>query len=224
MKGMLRAFGKDESGEYTKLLVETNNLWVDDGKELTLDFLFGIKSWWNPLDQGDYGSGNIGWDVHRYVGFGECMFNNSSFERASGIYGVPSGEELNFPVATTFLVSPEDSFLSAEIGNRVEVECTRRDQIVELSTLVHIPSDIPASENMREFAIFLQDNGPTHDPSLLDSNKPKSIICRASLYGTGWYNSGGPCSEYDNDAILCYYDSPYVTIGDIKLMWLFGEL
>ena len=152
MKGKVKVWGKDEEGEYTKLLVETKNLWVDDGKELTLDFLFGLKSWWNPLDQGDYGSGNIGWDIHRYIGFGECMFNNASFERASGVYGVPSGEELDYPVATTFLVSPEDSFLSAELGNRVEVTCTREDQVVSISALVQVPSDVPTSSNVREFA------------------------------------------------------------------------
>jgi len=224
MQGKVRVLGKDENGEYNRVLVETKNLWVDDGKELTLDFLFGLKSWWNPLDQGDYGSGNVGWDIHRYIGFGECMFNNSSFERASGIYGVPSGEELDFPVATTFLVSPEDSFLSAEIGNRVEVSCTRTDQTIEISALVQIPSDIPASESIREFAIFLQDNGPTHDPSLLDSDKPKSIICRASIFGTGWYNEGGLCSEFDAGATLCYYDNPFITDSDIKLQWLFGEI
>jgi len=223
-QGKVKIWGKDENGDFTKLLRESPNLWVDDGKELTLDFLWGLQSWWNPLDQGSYDSGNIGWGISRFVGVGECMFNNSSFERASGTMGIPSGTELSYPVESTFLVSPEDSFLSNEIGNRVEVECIRRDQTVEISAILQVPSDIPSSTYVREFGMFLASSGPAHDPSGYEPDRPNAMICRSALYDTGWYNEGGPCNEEDSGATFCYIDDPYFVDDDIRFTWIFGEL
>ena len=223
-KGKVQLWGKDDVGEYTRFLKESPNLWVDDGKELVQDFLWGIKSWWNPLEQGEYGSGNIGWDISRWVGFGTMMFNNSSFERASGIHGIPTGEEYNYPVASTFLVSTEDSFLSAEVGNRVSVTCTRTDQVVQISALVHVPSDIQVSTKIREFSMFLQATGPTNDPSQYDPAKPFGMICRSALYGTGWFDAGGPAAEEDSGARVCYFDDYYEVDDDIQIRWLFGDI
>lgn len=222
-KGKVRIYEKDESGDYTKFVRESRNLWIDDCKELTLDFLWGIKSWWNPMDQGDYETGDSGWDTKRYIGIGEMMFANASFERASGIKGIASGDEYNYPVIDTYLVSPEDSFLSKEIGTRSEIDATRRDQTVEISTIVTVPGDVGVGESIREFGMFLQATGPTKDPSQNDSTKPSSMMCRSALFGTGYYNESGPCLPDATGAKLCYYDDPYVTADNIQLLWIFGE-
>lgn len=224
LKGKVRLYEKDENGEFTKFIRESPNLYVDDGKELTLDFLWGLMSWWNPMEAHLYTSSNIGWDVDRYMGFGECMFNNASIERATSIDGVPTGNELDYPVESTFLISPEDSFLSREVGNRVLVSATRRDQTVEIAITVSVPSDLPAGTELREFAMFLKSSGPTHDPSLVETQKPYSMVCRSAIYGTGFYNSLGPCDQGDSGATLCYYDDYYDVQEDIQLRWLFGEL
>ena len=223
-KGIVKIYEKDEEGNFTKLVKTSPNLFVDDGKELMLDYLLGIKSWWNPLEQTEYGSGNVGWNTTRYIGLGTMMFNNSSFERASGIEGIPTGEEYSYPVDSTFLVSPEDSFLSKEVGNRVAVSCTRRDQTVEITALVQVPSDIPYGTKIREFGLFLKSTGPNHDPSQHEASKPYAMICRSALYDTGWYNESGPCNKDDSGAKVCYSDDYYEVIDDIHLEWEFGEI
>lgn len=222
-KGKVRIYEKDEKGEYTKFIREYSNLWVDDSKELTLDFLWGRKSWWNPLDQEAYVGGDSGWNTVRYLGLGECMFSNASFERASGIDGVASGDEYDYPVVDTYLVSPEDSFLSNEIGNRSVLSITRRDQTVEISTIINVPGDIDVGESIREFAMFLKASGPTRDPSLHDASKPYTMLCRSAVFGTGYYDAGGPAIKGDPGVELCYYDDPYITQDDIELLWIFGE-
>jgi len=223
-KGKVRIYEKDEKGDYTKFVKESPNLWVDDCKELTLDFLRGIKSWWNPKEQEDYGTGDSGWDTTRYIGLGECMFSNASFERASGINGIGSGDEYNYPVAETYLVSPEDSFLSKEIGSRRGLDITRRDQTVEISTIISVPGDIDVGENIREFSMFMKSTGPTRDPSQHEASKSFSMMCRSAVYGTGYYNELGACLPDASGAKLCYYDDPYVTQEDIQLLWIFGEM
>lgn len=222
-KGKVRIYERDEKGEFTKFVRESPNLWVDDSKELTLDFLWGLKSWWNPKDQEDYVGGDSGWDTVRYLGLGESMFANASFERASGINGVASGDEYNYPVADIYLVSPEDSFLSKEIGSRSTLNATRRDQTVEITTIIQVPGDIDVGENIREFAMFLKSAGPNHDPSLHDASKPYTTLCRSAVFGTGYYDESGPAIKGDPGAKLCYYDDPYVTQDDIRLLWIFGE-
>lgn len=229
LKGKLELYEKDEEGEYSKLVRTSPNLYVDDGKELTLDFLFGIQSWWNPLPQASYGSGNIGWDTSRYIGIGLCMFNNSSAERAAGLNAIPSGSECSYPVSDTYLVSPEDSSLSREATtSRVTSVCTRRDQTVEIKGYINVPGNVPNHTMIREFGIFLGATGPLHDPSYVESSRPNSMICRSALTGTGWYsNSGGaclPCSSLDPGAVLCYFDDPYDAIDDVQFRWIFGEL
>jgi hypothetical protein len=229
LKGRLELYEKDEEGEYTKLVRTSPNLYVDDGKELTLDFLFGIQSWWNPLPQASYGSGNIGWDTRRYIGIGLCMFNNSSAERASGLNAIATGAECQYPVSTTYLVDPEDSFLSREATtSRVVATCTRRDQTVEIKGFINVPGNIPILTVIREFGIFLSATGPDYDPSYVEADRPDSIICRSALYGTGWYKSSGgtctPCAESDAGAELCYYDDPYKAMDDVQFRWVFGEL
>lgn len=223
-KGKVRVYERDEKGEFTKFVKESPNLWVDDGKELTLDFLWGLMSWWNPKDQEDYVGGDSGWNTPRKLGLGECMFANASFERASGIYGIASGDEYDYPIAETYLVSPEDSFLSNEIGsNRPTINATRRDQTVEITTVIQIPGDVPIGENIREFSMFLQGSGPSKDPSLHDASKPYTMLCRSALFGSGWYDENGPCDPTDIGAKLCYSDDPYYTQSDIELLWIFGE-
>lgn len=228
--GRIELYEQDDKGEYTKLVRTSPNLYVDDGKELTLDFLWGLKSWWNPLDQGAYTSDNIGWNTTRWVGFGACMFNNSSAERASGMNAIPSGSNCDYPVASTWLVEPEDSFLSREFvgSTRVALSCTRRDQTVEMSAIIDVPGDIPMGSYIREFGCFLSQTGPAHDPSYHDLSKPKAMICRASLFDTGWYClSGGvctPCASGTVGAILCYENDSYYATGQIQFRWVFGEL
>jgi hypothetical protein len=229
LKGKLELYEKDDIGEYTKLVRTSPNLYVDDGKELALDFLFGIQSWWNPLPQASYGSGNIGWDTNRYIGIGLCMFNNSSAERAAGLNAIATGTECSYTVAETYLVDPEDSYLSREVTTtRVVSVCTRRDQSVEIKGFINVPGNIPNPTVIREFAMFLGATGPLHDPSYIESSRPDSMICRSSLYGTGWYHTSGgacvPCDPTDSGAELCYFDDPYNATDDVQFRWVFGEL
>ncbi len=223
-EGKVKIFERDEKGDFTKFVRESHNLWVDDSKELTLDFLWGLKSWWNPKDQEDYTGGDSGWDTPRELGLGECMFSNASFERASGINGIASGDEYDYPVAETYLVSPEDSFLSKELGSRSRITATRRDQTVEIRTTIQVPGDIDAGENIREFSMFLKTTGPTRDPSQHDASKPYTMLCRSAVFGTGYYDASGIADPSDPEAKLCYFDDPYVTQDDIELLWIFGEL
>ena len=153
-----------------------------------------------------------------------------SQERASGMNAIPSGSECSYPVSSTWLVEPEDSFLSREFvtGSRVSISATRRDQTVEIRAHVDVPGDVPANSYIREFGIFLASSGPAHDPSYQDGSKIRAMICRSALFGTGWYNmSGGscvPCSSGAVGAELCYYDDPYQAVSDIEFRWVFGEL
>lgn len=227
-KGEVRLYESEEDYELDNYSRKTPNLFVDDGKELTLDFLMRGRSWWNYKDEHLYTGGDSGWKVTRYVGYGTSMFNNSSFARASGQLGIATGQECLYPVETTWLVSPEDSFLSNEIGNRVQVSVTRRDQTVEIKASLNSPGDVPLGTNIREFGIFLEASGPTSDPSLNDDQKSRAMICRAVLSDTGYYsNVGGTCVEVgsgDPGAVLCYKDDPYTINGDITFRWIFGEI
>ncbi len=226
-KGFLEIYEKDEHGEFTVLVKTQENLFVDDGKELTLDFLWGIASWWNYMDTGSYTSSNIGWNTTRYMGFGTCMFSNASQERVSGMTGIPSGEECSYPVAETLLVSPLDSFLSNEIGQRVACQITRADQTVEIMAQADVPGDIPVGTALREFGMFLKASGPATDPSYSNANKDRAMICRSTRKGTGYYGIGpGGCASVGSGstgAVLCYYDDPYVVNADIQIRWKFGE-
>jgi len=229
MKGKVRIRQRKGKGkEWNEWTPYYPNLFVDDGKELTLDFLFGIMSWWNPKDQNEYGGGDSGWNTVRWAGLGECMFTNDSPERASGIKGIPSGYSCNYPVADVYLVSPEDSNLSNPVGSRVTINATRRDQTVEFTAQWEAPEDIATGTQIRELAMFLASVGPTYDPSLIDASKPQSIIARSVLYATGYWCTGvgdPPCYLCTgSEAKLCYEDDPFTIISDIELQWTFGEL
>ena len=217
MKGIVERWARDEVGEFTVFLGKSPNLWVDDGRELTLDWLFGIDSW---LD-GD-------WNTERWMGCGTCMFNNESFERASGMDAIATGQECNYSVLETYLVNPEDSFLSREVGQRVQITVTRRDQTVEMAAIINVPGDVPVGTDLREFGVFLKRTGPTNDPSYHAASKMRTMICRTALYGTGYYATGatGICASIGSGgagAELCYYDEPYHATGDVQLRWKFGE-
>ena len=228
MKGIIEIYTSEEEYELGNFTRETVNLWVDDGKELTIDFLMGLVSWWNPKDQVEYEGGDSGWDTPRKIGFGTCMFNNSSFARASGMEGIASGNECQYPVEDTYLVSPEDSFLSNEVGTRVTPIITRRDQTAEIKATINAPGDVPVGTDIREFGFFLKSTGPNKDPSLDENSKPYAMMMRAALYGTGYYtNVGGSCVECDSGdigAVFCYNDEPYTIEGDRTIRWKFGEL
>lgn len=189
-------------------------MFTDDGKEAALDDLFGLKTWWE--------------DDYRWMGYGTCCFNNESFERASGQDAIPSGQECSYPVESSMLNSPEDSFLSREIGKRVKVSCTRRDQAVEIEAFVNVPGDIPVGTPVREFAIFCGAHGPYQDPSNFDSQKKYVMICRQSHVGTGYYQCVGgmsiPCGSGASGATLCYKDEPWIATGDRKLHMFFTEM
>lgn len=218
-EGKVEKWGRDENGYFTVYLGENNNLFVDDGKEATLDALFGHRGGRSRADWWD--------DEKRYIGPGICMFNNESFERASGMNAIPSGQECNYPVNSTMLVSPEDSFLSREIGQRIGVTPTRRDQTVELWAIINVPGDVPIGTEVREWGIFCKRSGPSNDPSYFDEVKSHTMICRCTEKGTGYFvTSGGTCTRVGSGvtgAVLCYYDDPWIASGDIQLRWKFGE-
>lgn len=220
-EGIVEKWERDEFGEFTVFKGESPNLWVDDGKEACLDAMMpnvgnGRTEWWE--------------NYQRWIGYGSCMFNNESFERASGIDYIATGSECDYPVSGTFLVAPEDSFLSREIptSQRVAVEMTRRDQTIEIAALINVPGDIPIGTEIREWGLFLKRTGPFKDPSYFDDQKSRAMLCRSVEKGTGYYeSSGGSCSSCGtgaSGAVLCYYDDPYIATGDIQLRWRFGEL
>jgi len=84
-KGSIEIYESEEDYKLGKYVRKSPNLYVDDGKELTLDMLFGLMSWWNPKEREEYDGTNSEWDTSRYMGYGTSMFSNSSFARASGI-------------------------------------------------------------------------------------------------------------------------------------------
>ena len=100
------------------------NLLVDDAIEYILDFVAGRKSWHEPSATVS-GVGGL-FSFTRYGGAGICMFNNASIEARTGKNGITGADF--YPLTTTVLVSPEDSFLSNEVGSRVQVTAKRRDQ------------------------------------------------------------------------------------------------
>ncbi len=224
-KGRQKRRIKDKDGIFGKWSDWYPNLFVDDGIEAALDFLFGLKSWWNPKDQGDYAGGDSGWDTQRKSMAGTCMFNNASAERATGIDGIVPTEEYNYPVADTLLVSNEDSFLSRPIGSSVVPIIKRRDQTVEFTISFDIPGDIPSGTPVREIAIFFSGDGPVKDPSNSDDNKSKTMIARSVYANTGYYNAAGATgSQGDAGFRLCYTDDPLNITNDIEIQYEFGEL
>ncbi len=225
MKGRQRIRQKNKEGIWEKWSDWHPNLFVDDGIELTEDFLFGLKSWWNPKDQGGYVGGDSGWDTVRYVQAGVCMFNNASPERATGSNGIPPGSEWDYPVDDTWLVSPEDSFISRTTGLRVVLNATRRDQTVEFTVSFNVPGDVPSGTPIRELGIFLTGIGPTKDPSNSDSQKSRSMICRSSISDSGYYNQAGATGLQGTPGFkLCYIDKPLTVTNDIEIQWEFGEI
>jgi len=225
LKGRQRRRTKNSEGKWLEWSKWYPNLFVDDGIELTEDMLFGLKSWWNPKDQGDYEGGDSGWNTVRYVQPGICMFNNASAERATGGNGIIAGSEYNYPVDDTWLVSPEDSFMSRPTGYRVVLNAKRRDQTVEFTVAFNVPGDIPSGTPLRELGIFLGSTGPTKDPSNSEAQKSKSIICRSVYANTGYYNAAGATGNKGDPGFkLCYTDEPLNVITDIEIQWDFGEL
>lgn len=208
-------------GEVTSCLVRKDgtkynhkkypNLLVDDGKEYILDFFAGLKSWHRPnaTDSGVVGLLTF----ERFGGIGTSMFNNASVERAQGTNGIGTGVECSYPIGSTILVSPEDSSLSNEVGSRVSLTATRRDQTVEFVGRFEVPGNIASGTEIREFGLFLQSTGPTSDPSIIEIQKKFSMLCRTTLWGSG----------------VCvttpiYTDSPLVANDDVEIRWKFGEL
>lgn len=210
LKGLveIRKIYKDGRKEF---IGEYPNLLVDDGKEYLLDFFGGRKSWHSPAATTSGSAGLL--TFTRYIGAGRCMFNNSSLARAEGLNGIPTGSEASYPIATTELVSPEDSFLSREVGNRILATVNRRDQTLEFIATFNIPGDIPSGVKLREFGIFLQPTGPANDPSFTDVSKPQSMLCRTVLWGSGTIGGSG-----------VYFDSPINAVTDIEIRWKFGEI
>ena len=191
-----------------------NNLLVDDGKEYILDFFGGRKNWHLPKDPTAYATGDVGlWTQPRYGAVGICMFNNASSQRVDGINGVPSGGECDYPVSDYILVSPEDSFLSNEVGTRIELDVTRRDQTLEFFGRFNVPGNLPTGTEIREFGLFIGSTGPAHDPSYHDGSKPSTMLCRVALYGSGLCGITG-----------VYTDDPLVATDDVEIRWKFGEI
>ena len=191
---------------------EFPNLLVDDGKEYILDFLGGIKTWHKP--QNSYSSGVVDlWTWKRFAEMVICMFNNSSTERVNDINGVPSGQICSYPISTTMLVSPEDSFLSKSVGNRIQLTVRRVDQTLEFIGTFQVPGNIPSGSEIREFGLFLRHYGPSEDPSFLETQKPFTMLCRTTLWGSGVCGGTG-----------VYTDNPLVANDDIEIRWKFGEI
>jgi len=187
------------------------NLLVDDGKEYILDFFGGLKSWHNPSATASGTAGLM--TFKRYGALGDSMFHNSSVQRAQGLKGIPTGAQEDYPIVDTQLVSPEDSFLSSEIGNRVQLTVTRRDQTLEFVGRFLVPGDIPSGTQVREFGLFLRSTGPVNDPSFSDLSKPNTMLCRTVLWGSGVVGGTG-----------VYTDNPLTALDDIEIRWKFGEL
>lgn len=191
---------------------EYPNLLVDDGKEYILDGFGGIKTWHKP--QTSYSSGVEDlWSWKRFAQMGICMFNNASPERAAGTNGIGSGVISNYPIVDTMLVSPEDSFLSKGVGNRIQLEVRRVDQTLEFIGKFEVPGNVPSGAQIRELGLFMKHTGPTEDPSFLESQKPSSMLCRTVLWGSGVIGGTG-----------FYADSPLIATDDIEIRWKFGEL
>ena len=189
---------------------EHPNLLLDDAKEYILDFLAGIKSWHAPSETG---SGAVGLMTFvRYGAVGDSMFNNASSERRDGIKGVPSGS-CDYPISNTLLVSPEDSFLSNEVGTRIALTARRVDQTVEFTGRFNVPGDIPAGTPIREFGLFAKSTGPSEDPSFVENQKPSTMLCRVSLWGSGVCGVTG-----------VYTDEPLVADDDVEIRWKVGEI
>ena len=225
LKERQRRRQKNKDGKWEKWSDWYPNLFVDDGIEATLDFLFGLKSWWNPKDQGDYAGGDSGWNTVRKSRAGVSMFNNSSAERATGLDGIPAGQEYNYQVSNTWLVSPEDSFLSRPTGLSVTPIITRRDQTVEFTIKFNVPGDIPSGTPVREIAIFFDTDGPTKDPSHSDADKPKTMVARSVYGNTGYFDVGGATGAQGTPGFeLCYTDAPLNVTTDIEIQYEFGEL
>lgn len=188
------------------------NLRVDDGTEYILDFFSGRATWHNYSNtRATYGTGMTNlWGKERWVALGTCMFNNASTERANGLDAV-SGT--TYYIQDYQLVSAEDSFLSRETGSRVQVTPERVDQTVEFYGEFNVPGDIASGARIREFGLFLSNTGPNHDPSVHDESKPKSMLCRSVVYGTGSVGGTG-----------YYTDDPLVVNDTIQIRWKFGEI
>lgn len=228
MKGEVEWYAKDKEGNWY-LTKKGPNLFVDDGKELALDFMFGRKSWWNPDITENYepqGSETAEWKARVYLGIGECMFNNASKNTRNGTYAIPSGSQYDYQVSNTWLVSPEDSFLSSELsGTRGSLSVTRRDQQVEMSLTIEPDVHAPNGSYIRECGVFLSSEGPDEDPSLRDVDKPKAMICRSALFDTGYFDAAGNSyTEAGSGIELCYDNDPVLLDEEIKLRWTFGEL
>lgn len=187
------------------------NLLVDDGKEYILDFLAGLKSWHKPSATGSGVEGLM--TFVRYGAAGDSMFNNSSTERRDGIKGVPSGAICSYPISSTILVSPEDSNLSNQVGQRIVLSARRVDQTVEFFGRFNVPGDIPSGTQIREFGLFLQATGPAQDPSFVENQKPYTILCRVPLWGSGVCGGTG-----------VYTDEPLVANDDVEIRWKVGEV
>ena len=189
---------------------EYPNLLVDDGKEYILDFLAGIKSWHVPAATE---SGVLGlMTFKRYGAVGLSMFNNASEDRAAGRNGILTGVDCDYPIASTVLVSPEDSTLSNEVGTRIELTATRRDQTVEFVGRFEVPGNLASGTEIREFGLFLQSTGPTSDPSLIEAQKSKTMLCRTTLWGSGV------------DVVPVYTDNPLTANDDVEIRWKVGEM
>ena len=186
------------------------NLLVDDGKEYILDGFGGIKTWHKP--QSSYVSGVEDlWNWKRFAQVGICMFNNASAERAAGTNAVSGAT--SYPISDTVLVSPEDSFLSNAVGNRIRLSVRRVDQTLEFLGNFEVPGNIESGVEIRELGLFLRKTGPTVDPSFLESQKPYSMLCRTVLWGSGYVTGTG-----------YYADSPLVATDDIEIRWKFGDI
>lgn len=219
----MRLKGLVESNNINKKGIRYNyrkhpNLLVDDGKEYILDFFGGIKSWHNPTETGAIATGLL--TFQRWGAAGESMFSNASRERAIGQNGIPTGIVCNYPVGQTVLVNPEDSFLSNEVGLRRQLTVTRRDQTLEFICRFRVPGDIPSGTELREFGLFLKSTGPLADPTLVDSQKPFTMLCRSALWGSGVCGLTGNI----NYGQSIYTDNPLVANDDVEIRWKFGEL
>ena len=216
-KGKVRYRQKEEDGEMGEWTPWFPNLFVDDGKEAMLDWLFGKLNWLDPTGDGQL------FTEERYVQAGESLFNNKDFGRLTGQKGIPDGEEWNYKTEDWLLVSPEDSFLSSPVGDPILIDCERRDQVMEFSARFDVPGDLPTGTEIRELAVFFGEGGPAHDPSYHDDSKPNAMICRSTVYDTDYFNESGETGTGDGFE-QCYVDEPFVVLTDIEFQWNFGEL
>ena len=225
------------SGDLVKISEQQNRI-VYDGREATLDFLFGIETWFSGASGYD-GSGPASghWTPYRTVAVGTVSDDNIGFlstngwlDGGSGISGTSvntsAGNFAHFPNLNDHYMSSivsGGSPANANVGTGYFYK--EADKIVRVGRTISIEATftthptpafgtatvIPEGTELRELGVFFGIN-PTGviTPSTDRSVRPITMLCRSTRY------------EVSGDKII---DNP-ITAGanDITVRYTFGDL